>query len=137
MRGFTLIELLVVAVIVAVLALVAYPAYTTLAQRVHRSTCQGQLMALAAALESYRAHHFSYQGATVEILSPRLAGSEYYRTELVLSGDGASYVVTATPREGSVMAGDGALMLDSLGQTCRQRGQPICVLGAGSTWNAD
>ncbi len=137
MRGFTLIELLTVTVIVVVLALVAYPAYTTLAQRAHRSTCQGRLMALAASLEHYRARHFSYQGATVEALSPPLAGSEYYRTELTLSDAGASYVITAMPREGSMMAGDGALMLDSLGQTCRQPGQPVCVPGAGSTWNAN
>lgn len=137
MRGFTLIELLIVTVIVAVLALVAYPAYTTLAQRAHRTTCQGRLLALAASLERYHARHFSYQGATVEALSPSLAESEYYRAELMFSGAGTSYVISALPREGAMMAGDGALMLDSLGQTCRQRGQPVCILGAGSTWNAD
>lgn len=137
MRGFTLIELIIVTVIVAVLALVAYPAYTTLAQRVHRSTCQGRLMALAASLERYRAHHFSYQGATVEALSPQLAGSEYYRVELAFPDGETSYVISAIPRVGTVMEGDGALMLDSLGETCRQPAQPVCVLSASSSWSTD
>ncbi len=52
--GVTLIELLVVMVIVAVLAGVAYPIYTSHLKRSHRADARGELLRMQMAVEKQR-----------------------------------------------------------------------------------
>lgn len=131
--GFTLIELMIVVVIIAILALIVYPAYTEQVQDGRRAEAQGQMMDLAAALESYRARNFSYQGATVASLAPDLANGQYYNAQITLSNSDQSYTITATP-QGS-MSGDGVLRLNSEGQTCWSEGAGSCALSGSSSWS--
>lgn len=52
--GFTLIELLIVMVIVAVLAGIAYPAYTGHIKRSHRADARAELLRMQMAVEKQR-----------------------------------------------------------------------------------
>ncbi|WP_133492846.1 type IV pilin protein [Alcanivorax sp. 24] len=130
MAGFTLIELMIVVVVVAILAAIAYPSYTEQVKSTRRAEYQGKLMDLAASLETYRARHFSYEGAT----AGGLAGDAYYNVQVATSNDHQSYLITATPHSGAGMAGDGNLKLNSEGQTCWVKGGD-CTPSATSSWD--
>ena len=60
MRGFTLIEILLVVVIVAVLIMVALPAYQQQVIKTRRSIAKGELHSLLARQEQFFLNHKSY-----------------------------------------------------------------------------
>ncbi len=132
--GFTLIELMIVVVVVAILAAIAYPAYTEQIRDSRRAETQGMVMDLAASLESYRAKNFSYDGATVSALAPKLSNNEFYSVAINTSNNDQAYTITATTKNGSLMDGDGALVINSQGQTCRVKGATSCTPGPSSSW---
>lgn len=59
-RGFTLIEMMIVVVIVAILAAIAYPAYTNAITKARRSDGVDALLNIQALQEKYRANNPSY-----------------------------------------------------------------------------
>lgn len=115
LAGFTLIEILIVVVIVAILSAIAYPSYLRHVQRSLESEAQGQIMALAGALEAYRAKNFSYAGASISNLAPQLDENEHYKSDLTPSNDNQSYTITAIP-QGSKMSGMRTLIYKSGGE---------------------
>ncbi len=133
-QGFTLIELMIVVVIVAILASIAYPSYTRYVQDTHQAEAQGEMMALAGALERYRAKNFSYKGANTKlaVLSPVLANSDYFTTAISVTGTGSQqYEITVTPKTG-VMTGTEVLKINSEGQTCMKVSG--CTIGTDDSW---
>lgn len=134
-RGFTLVELMVVVAIVAILAAIAYPSYTRYVQGTRQAEAQGEIMALAGALERYRAKNFSYKGADTKLsdLSPALDNSDYYNVAITVKGTGdQEYEISATPKTGQ-MTGTEMLKINSEGQTCMKKA-PDCTLGTDAPW---
>lgn len=59
--GFTLVEMLIVMAVTAILAAVAWPAFTSAMQKSRRSDAMGALAKIAQAQERWRANNPSYQ----------------------------------------------------------------------------
>jgi len=105
--GFTLIELMIVIAVVAILSVIAIPAYQQSAAKAKRGDAQGALYGLANALERYYTENYKYSGTTAGAIYhdqvPVDGGTKYY--DLSISAPtSAAYIISAT-RTGS-MAGD-------------------------------
>lgn len=112
--GFTLLEIMIAVIIIAILSAIAYPSYRDYVRSGHETEAQGQILELASALEAHRAKNFSYQGAGIGALAPRLNANRHYASRLVLSNGNQSFTITATPSS-SLMTGMPVLTLDSAG----------------------
>lgn len=104
MGGFTLIELMITVAVVAILARIAYPAYTQYFVRVNRSAAESFLLSVANRQEQYNLDARQYAAdpgglATLGITAvPSEVSSSY--TIAVTSNNAAtppSYSITATP----------------------------------------
>lgn len=116
-RGFTLIELMVTVAIVAILAGIAFPAYSAYLVKGNRGAAQGHLLALSLAQGQYLADSRSY-AATPEALGLPVpdAVSKYYTVAIdVQAGPPTTYTITATPVAGGRQAADGTLSINSAG----------------------
>jgi type IV pilus assembly protein PilE len=94
-KGFTLLELLVVLSIIALLATLALPGYSTALQQGRRGDAIGALLRLQLAQEHWRANHDEYASLTALGLGS-LSGDGHYRLA-VTAPDAAGYHATATP----------------------------------------
>jgi len=107
--GFTFIELIITVTIVAVLAAVAIPAYGDYVTRSRRNDARISLAQSAQWLERFRAENRgTYTNAALQpgtAVSP-VSGRAMYDIAVAVGGGGANYQLTATPRDGSPMAGD-------------------------------
>ena len=65
--AFTLIELMIVVAIIGILAAIAIPNFVKFQCRSKQSEVRGNLKALVAAEESYRAEHDSYLGVVADV----------------------------------------------------------------------
>jgi type IV pilus assembly protein PilE len=64
-RGFTLIELIITVAIVAILAMIAVPSYVDYINRSRARTASGDLVVLAAAVESVFQRTLIYPGSNI------------------------------------------------------------------------
>lgn len=117
-RGFTLIELMITAAIVAILAAVAYPAYTSHVRKAHRAAAQSFLMDLAQKQTQYLLDNRAYAPtvAALNATAPTDVNNYYDISLVVQAGPPPSFILTAAPKTGSVQASDVTLTINQAGQ---------------------
>ncbi len=99
-NGFTLIELLIAVAIVAILASVAFPAYTDFVTRSNRTEAQRELLRIANMQEQFYVDSRSYTTDLTKLgldKSPFITENNYY--SIAASADDKSFVLTATALE--------------------------------------
>ena len=131
-------------VILAVIAMLAVPLYTSYSQRAYRSEAQGDLLACALGMERWAGTGFTYEGAAdtdgdgsgdadagpvaEEICKPRSVDQGRYA--ITVDASGGSFRLIARPEPLGPMAGDGFLELDADGNRAWDR-DGNGVIGAG------
>ena len=98
-RGFTLIEIMIVIAIIGIIITIGYPSLTEYVKKGRRAEVAGLLSEQAQILERFYSRTNLYTGATG--LS---AGNDYYTITPTLADQ--SFLLTATRKAGSAMAGD-------------------------------
>lgn len=121
--GFTLIELLIVMTIVAILVTVAFPSYRAFIVRGHQAGAQEFLLDVLGRASQFRLDARAYPtdlgdaAGELDLAIPE-GVSDYY-TVTVTANNAAtppSFVVTATPRAGTVQADAATLALSADGR---------------------
>jgi type IV pilus assembly protein PilE len=102
-RGFTLVELMIVIVIVAMLAAIAVPGYTSQVRKSRRTEARNALLDAAAREERFYATNNYYSVASSDLgygaAWPTSVGSGYYSLGAACTSGGAlctAYTLTAT-----------------------------------------
>lgn len=122
-RGVTLLELMIVAVIVGIMAAVAFPAYKDYVDRAKRAEAKTLLMQVAARQERYYFDNNTYATAATELgyasNTPLSEEGHYTLVNPIDEGDSGdiqtSYLVTVTPVAPHNDQVCGNLTLDSKG----------------------
>ncbi len=105
--GFTLTELMIVLAIVAILAAIGYPTYTSQVRDTNRQIAVGEILDLAAHLERVKAQRFSFpvQDETVKTIENRY--------NINLESTASTYTITGVPIGGQVGDKCGTLTYDN------------------------
>jgi len=90
--GFTLIELLIAILVVALLAAIGYPAYTSQLEYGRRTDAQRVLLEEANRLE----RHFAAQGQYPADFTPK--STEYYDLSYQVANPAVTYLLSAKPK---------------------------------------
>jgi type IV pilus assembly protein PilE len=118
--GFTLIEVMIVVVIVGVLALVAYPAYQSSMIKSNRAAAKSYLMDVAQKEQLFFNDTRTYAAdlATLKSSAPDRVSDNYVVDDsfiTVTDGPPPTFIVSATPKAGTIQANDGVLTIDNTG----------------------
>lgn len=127
-RGFTLIELMIVVAIVGILAAIAYPSYTNYVKRTQRAAVVELMAENAQAAERW----YTQKGGTYSGFTLPTTSNSYYTLELPTLTV-SNWSMTATPKAGTMMAGDtcGTFTLKSTGERLNSGGT---VTAATTCW---
>ncbi len=116
--GFTLLELMIAIAVIGILASIAYPSYRGYLTRAHRSAAQQYMLELANLQEQFLLDARAY--ATLGGLNTTLPDdvANFYQVAITVNNAATppSFLITATPKAGTVQAGDSTLTLNSSGQ---------------------
>lgn len=111
-KGFSLIELMIVVVIVGILGAVAYPNYINYVKKTRRGEIAELMTEAAQALERHYSRAGSYANTTTPtvVTTADPVGNAYYSLTVnrvaASGGTTSSFLLTAAPVAGKMMAGD-------------------------------
>lgn len=138
-QGFTLVEIMIVVVIVGILAAIAYPSYTQYVIKSNRVDAQTEMVRVSSVLQRYKILNSTYLKENQALTLSDLDVSEAYPNAakelytLSLSDVTAgTWTLTANPQ--GMQAGNGSMILNSLGQKCWTEGSS-CTPTATSNWD--
>lgn len=116
-RGFTLLELMITVAVVALLAVVALPAYQSSVRRAHRTEAKASLSAAAQMMERQLTEKGSYAGATLGSggIYPDRSENGHYALSLSNLG-AATFTISATPQGSQVNDECGTFTLTQRGE---------------------
>jgi type IV pilus assembly protein PilE len=130
-KGFTLIELMTAVLVVAILAAIAIPSYTTQTRKSRRTEAKAALLDMASREERFNSTNSAYSSSPANLgysgSWPIKVGSGYYQITACVAanttcaadaGTGQAYLLTAQPVPGGSQASDsqcGSFTLDSTG----------------------
>lgn len=129
--GFTLIELMITAVVVAILVAIALPSYQQHVARAVRSAGQQFLLDLAQRQEQYFLDVRWYASGIantstatmITMTVPDTVSAKYNAPVFTVPAQAAgvvpTFVIALTPKTGSVVATDGTLLINNVGQRWR------------------
>ena len=141
-QGFTLIELMIVVAIIGVLAAIAYPSYQQYVIKTKRTDMMTEMQNIGSEIESRKLAQGSYSAISAGVktdfaIAYPKQGTQLYDVTInpspltppnnILTN---KWIITATPKTGSQVIGDGALTLNYQGIKCRGS-----VCGTGKEWN--
>jgi type IV pilus assembly protein PilE len=125
--GFTLIELMITVVIVAILVAVALPSYQAYVARAVRSSGQQFLADIAQRQEQYFLDARAYAtglgtaAGQLNLSVPDQVAAKYQAPVFTVNNAAPpTYTITLVPIAGSVVATDGTLVINSIGQRWRE-----------------
>ena len=131
-RGFTLIEMMIVVAIIALLASIAYPSYQSYIIKSKSADMMSEMHNIASEIESRKLAQGNYSNALITGLGgdyPK-QGIALYTLAFTPDPLTSEWTMTATPKTGTQMAGDGALSLNYQNIKCR-----AAVCGSDNSWN--
>jgi type IV pilus assembly protein PilE len=119
--GFTLIELMIAVAVIAILVKVAYPSYLEYLKRSYRSAAQSLMLDLANREQQYLLDNRSFIGGGSAVTTllpvgvPAEVSAYYTVTITATAGPPPTFEVKATPKTGTVMAGETPFTIDQDG----------------------
>ena len=119
--GFTLVELMITVAVIAILAKIAFPSYVEYMKRGYRSAAQGFMLDLANREQQYLLDNRSFIGGTSAVTTlipvgvPTEVSAYYTVTITATAGPPPTFEVKATPKSGSVLAGETPFTIDQDG----------------------
>lgn len=116
-KGFTLIELMITVAIIGIIAAIAYPSYTQYVVRANRGEAQAYLLDLAQRQQQFLMDSRAYAStiAALGVPEPTSVNRNYDVTLGSVRATPPTFTLTATPKTGTIQAGDGALSVDQSG----------------------
>jgi type IV pilus assembly protein PilE len=121
-RGFTLVELVIAVAVIAILSAIALPSYREYVKRANRSAAQSLMLDLANREQQYLLDNRSYLGGGASAVTtlipsgvPTDVSNFYTMTVTSTVGPPPTFEVKATPKSGTVMAGEAPFTLDQDG----------------------
>ena len=124
-RGFTLIELMIVVAILGIISAIAYPSYQGYIEKGHRADMMSELHNIATEIQSRKLAQGSYSTISTAVMSDfnnksyPAQGTALYDVTVTPSPLTSEWLITATPKIGTRMAGDGNITLNYQGLKCR------------------
>ena len=128
--GFTLIELMIVVAIIGIISAIAYPSYQGYIERGIRADTMAEMQNIASTIESRKLAQGRYSNDLLTGLGGDYpANKALYEVTFSPNLLTSQWEISAKPKSGSRMVGDGTLTLNYQGLKCRDS-----TCGTGSEW---